>query len=58
MTSLERRIEALEGPRDPQRELPHVPPDDAPQAEIDRLRRRGVEVYRFSDQEAVERFAP
>lgn len=61
MKKLESRLQVLENaPRAPDgrlpRPLPIVLSDDAPQAEIDALRARGLEAYRFS--EAVEVFAP
>ena len=47
----ERRLDALERTRgaDAARPLPVVLPDTATDAELDELRRRGVEAYRQSD---------
>lgn len=53
MRELEKRLKALETPPDA-KPLPVVLADDAPDGEIDRLRRAGLEVYRLSD--AVELF--
>ena len=59
MKDIERRVQRLEGPREGQdRLLPTIVPDDTPQVEIDRLRRRGGEVYRFGDPATIDRFAP
>ncbi len=53
-----RRLEALErtGGADPPRPLPVVLPDTATDAELDTLRRRGVEAYRASDPAFLELF--
>lgn len=54
-TSLSRRLMALEVPPDINgKPLPTVVPDDTPAAEIERLRRAGLEVYHLRD--AVEVF--
>ena len=55
MTALRRRLQALEGTTDSHaKPLPTVVPDDTPAEELERLRRGGREVYRWSD--AVELF--
>lgn len=55
MSTLHRRLQALEGTKDSHaRALPTVLPDDTPEADLDRLRAAGREVYRLSD--AVELF--
>ena len=59
MKDIERRVERLEGPQEWRAgRLPTIVPDDAPQAEIDRLRRRGIDVHRFGDPATIDRFAP
>ena len=54
----ERRLEALERTRgaDAPRPLPMVLPDTATEAELDTLRRHGVEAYRQSDPAFLELF--
>lgn len=55
MTALRRRLHALETTTATQaKPLPTVVPDDMPAEELERLRRGGREVYRWSD--AVELF--
>jgi hypothetical protein len=50
MNQFERRVRALEQADTPiEGQLPTVLADDAPEAELERLRAAGVEVYRFSD---------
>lgn len=51
MSTLSRRLELLEQTTDPDRAkpLPEVASDDAPDSEIERLRKRGREVLRYSD---------
>lgn len=50
MNQIERRICALESADKPiEGQLPTVLPDDAPEAELERLRRGGRVVLRFSD---------
>lgn len=57
MATLERRIQTLEAGQTGQSgALPVVLPDDAPTAEIERLRAQGVEAFTMA--QAVERFAP
>ena len=53
--ALHRRLQALETrDSDDAKPLPDVVADDTPDAELERLRRAGREVYRMSD--AVELF--
>lgn len=48
--TLEARLQALETQdSDPAKLAPTVVADDTPEAEIARLRRRGLEVYRWAD---------
>ena len=55
MRAIEKRLQALEAPPDRDgKPLPDVVADDTPNAELERLRRGGREVYRMSD--AVELF--
>ena len=55
MATLKTRLEALEAPSDHDgKPLPMVVPDDTRADELERLRRAGREVYRWSD--AVELF--
>ena len=50
MGTLENRLLALESAEKPIRgQVPHVVPDNTPQAEIDRLRQLYREVLRFSE---------
>lgn len=54
----ERRVETLERAHcaDSARPLPVVLPDTATDAELDTLRRRGVEAYRASDSAFLDLF--
>ena len=55
MRSIEKRLQALEAPPDCNgKPLPDVVADNTPDAQLERLRRGGREVYRWSD--AVELF--
>ncbi len=55
MANIEKRLQALEAPPDKDgKPLPTVVPDETPDSELQRLRRAGHEVYRWSD--AVEHF--
>lgn len=57
MATLEQRVQTLEAGQTGQlAALPVVLPDDAPAAEIERLRAQGIEVFTMTH--AVERFAP
>lgn len=58
MRSIESRIEALERPERQGKPLPTLLPETAPQAEIEALRRRGVDALRDGDPETIERFSP
>lgn len=49
-----RRLERLEQPEDGPGPLPVIVPDETTKAELERLRRGGKDVHRFSD--AVECF--
>lgn len=50
MTTLHRRLQALECTTDSNaKPLPTVVPDNTPAEELERLRRGGREVYRWSD---------
>lgn len=50
MNQIERRICALEQADNPEAgQLPTILPDDAPKAELERLRDAGVVACRFSD---------
>ncbi|WP_296446983.1 hypothetical protein [Rhodoferax sp. UBA5149] len=50
MNALTRRLEALEATdSDQAKRLPDVVPDDTPDSELARLRKRGREVLRYSE---------
>ena len=54
MATLEKRLQALEAIKPQIGASPTVLPDDASEADLDRMRAAGVEAYRFAD--AVELF--
>lgn len=54
MATLKARLEALEATADTAKQLPDVVADDTTDAELERLRRGGREVYRWCD--AAEMF--